>query len=251
MAVLHIAWRELRAMLSTGVAWIVICMYLLLTGVFWLALVTNYVTQSQDLVFNPYAAQLLSLGEYLIAPWFGNMLITLCFFGPAIAMRLFTLEYQQRTMDLLLTSPIRSWEIVLGKYLGAMGFSLLMLATTLYVPIWLYWFADPDYGWFLGGYLMFLLVLSVFESLTMLVSSYTDSQLVALITGIALGLSLYLVSWLGQGDPDGIVAQISVATHCEQLLRGGVKLSDLVYFAGMTFVCLFATQQRLESFRWS
>lgn len=250
MAVLHIAWREIRGILATGTAWIVICVFLLLSGVFWLALVTNYVQQSQDLVFNPYAASMLTLGDYLIAPWFGNVLIVLIFFGPAIAMRLFTEEYKQRTMELLLTSPIRTWEIVLGKYLGAMGFGALMLACTAHVPISLYYFANPDWGFFVGGYLMLMLVLSILVSVTMLASSYTHSQMVALSSGLVAGLTLYLISWLAQ-DPEGVLAQVSIASHVEEVLRGAIKLSDLVYFFAATFVLLFATQQRLESFRWS
>ena len=250
MAVFHIAWREIRGILATGTAWIVICVFLLLSGVFWLALVTNYVRESQNLVFNPYAASMLTLGDYLIAPWFGNVLIVVLFFGPAIAMRLFTEEYRQRTMELLLTSPVRTWEIVLGKYLGAMGFAALMLACTAHVPISLYYFANPDWGFFVGGYLMLMLVLSILVSMTMLISSYTQSQMVALSGGLVGGLTLYLVSWLAQ-DPESVLAQISIASHVEEVLRGAVKLSDLVYFFGFTFALLFATQQRLESFRWS
>lgn len=250
MVVVHIAWREIRSILATGVAWAVIGVFLLLAGVFWLALVTNYVRESQNLVFNPYASSMLTLGDYLIAPWFGNVLIVLIFFGPAISMRLFTEEYRQRTMELLLTSPLHTWEIVLGKYLGAMGFGALMLACTAHVPITLYQYADPDWGFFVGGYLMLLLVLSVLVSLTMLLSSYTQSQMAALAGGLVGGLTLYLVSWLAQ-DPESWLAQLSMASHVEEVLRGAIRLSDLVYFAGATFVCLFATQQRLESFRWS
>lgn len=250
MAVFHIAWRELRAILATGVAWFVICVFLVLSGVFWLALVTNYVRESQNLVFNPYAASMLTLGDFLIAPWFGNVLIVLIFFGPAIAMRLFTEEYRHRTMELLLTSPVRTWEIVAGKYLGAMGFGVLMLLFTAHVPIALYSFADPDWGFFVGGYLMLLMVLSVLISLTMLASSYTESQMLALSIGLVGGLTLYLVSWLAT-DPTGWLAQLSMASHVEDVLRGALRLSDLTYFACASLVFLFATQQRLESFRWS
>ncbi len=249
MAVLHIAWRELKSILATGTAWVVIGVFLLLSGVFWLALVTNYVRESQNLVFNPYAPSMLNLGDYLIAPWFGNVLVVVIFFGPALAMRLFTEEYRQRTFELLLTSPLHMWEIVIGKYLGAMAFGALMLLCTAHVPISLYWFADPDPGWFVGGYLMLLLVLSVLVSLTMLASSYTESQMVALSAGLVAGLALYLVSWLST-DPEGILAQLSMASHVEEVLRGALRLSDLVYFAAWTLVLLFATWQRLESFRW-
>ena len=99
--------RELKSILATGVAWVVTCLFLVLSGVFWLALVTNYVRESQNLVFNPYAATMLSLGDFLIAPWFGNCMVVILFVGPALSMRLFSEEYKQRTIELLLTSCSR------------------------------------------------------------------------------------------------------------------------------------------------
>lgn len=250
MVVLHIAWRELRATLSTGTAWAVTCLFLLITGGFWYLMVFNYVDQSQQLMFDPYGGPTLTLHEWLIGPWFSNQLVVLLLVGPAVSMRMFTEEYRQKTFELLLTSPIHTWEIVLGKYLGAMSFGALMLAFTLHVPLTLYSYADPDWGYFLGGYLMLMLVFSVVISVGLLASSYTESQMVALVAGVAAGLGLYMVGVLAT-DPDGVISQITMGTHTNDLLRGSLRLSDLAYFAMLTLFLLFATQQRLESFRWS
>ena len=144
MAVLHIALRELRSALTTPVAWLVLCAWLLLTGVVWFVLVTNYVAESQNLVFNPYGASMLKVGDWLLMPFYQTSMVILMFLAPAIAMRLFSLEYSQRTFELLVTSPVRSWEIVLGKWLGAMGLCALMLLGTVHVPVWLYIYATPD-----------------------------------------------------------------------------------------------------------
>ena len=132
MKVLHIASRELRSMFSTPVGWLVLCGYLLLTGVFWTYMVENYVLQSQDLVYNPMAAAQLNLTDYLLAPFYGNCAVVLVMMLPAVSMRSFSEEFRQRTMELLATSPVSTAEIVLGKFLGAF---LFMLASVIIEPV--------------------------------------------------------------------------------------------------------------------
>lgn len=249
MIVFHIASREIRSMLTTVVGWMVICGFLLLAGVFWISIVSNYVMLSQDLVFNPYAASQLTFSDYLVAPWFENCLLVAMFLAPAITMRSFSGEYTNRTFELLLTSPISTGQVVLGKYIGAMGFSAVMLAFTMYVPLWLSFYGEPDPGLFIGGYLSLILTLSVLSAGGLLVSSYTRSQVVAFVLTFAAGLGVYVVSWLAQ-DPDSILAHFSLASHVQDVHRGVIRLSDVVWFAGVTVTLLFATQQRLDGFRW-
>ena len=250
MAVLHIAWRELRSAWTTPVAWLMLSAWLVLAGLFWYAGVNNYVLQSQNLLFDPYAASMLTLKDYLITPWFGNMLVVQIIVCPALAMGLFTREYSQRTMELLLTSPVHTWQVVLGKYLGAMGLGALLMLGTFYVPATVYWYATPDWGPFIGGYLALLLVQSVLISVGMVCSAFSRSQVLAFIWGLAVTLGLYIVSWLSD-DPTSMLAQVSISGHLEDIFMGSLRLSDLTYFASFTVLMLFVTQQRLESFRWA
>ena len=249
MTVWVIAAREVRSMLTTVVGWLVIGGFLLLAGVFWLSIVNNYVRLGQDLVFNPYAASQLTFADYLVAPWFENCLLVALFLAPAVTMRSFSAEYANRTFELLLTSPISTGQIVLGKYLGAMGFCTVMIGFTLYVPVWMSFYASPDPGLFIGGYLSLLLTLSILTAGGLLVSSYTRSQVVAFVLTFAAGLGVYIVSWLAQ-DPDSFLAHFSLASHVQDVIRGVIRLSDIVWFAGVTTTLLFATQQRLDGFRW-
>lgn len=249
MSVLTIAHRELRALFSTTVGWMVLCGFLLLSGMFWLAMVMNYVTESQNVVFNPYGAALLNLREHLLMPFFGNCTVLLVFVVPALTMRSFSEEYRQRTIELLLTSPVSTAEIVLGKYLGALGFVLVMLLCTAHFPISLSFWADPDPGAVAGGYLALLLMSAALLAVGILASSFTNNQLVALMMAFAASLGLYVGHWMA-GDPDGWIAQLALVPHLESVLQGAVRLSDLAYFAGVVLVALFATYQRMESFRW-
>lgn len=250
MSVLHIAWRELRATFHTTVGWMVLAGFLLITGVFWVALVTNYVQASTDMVFNPYGAAGLSLSDHLLVPFFGNCTVVLVMVAPGLSMRLFAEEYRQRTIELLATSPISTAEIVLGKFVGALGFVVVLLLCTAHVPISVLVWGEPEPGVLVGGYLGLLLMTAALVALGMLCSSMTSNQIVALVLAFTGSLALYVAAWLGE-DPTGWLAQASISTHLEDVLSGALRLSDLAYFALFTFGCLFATHQRLESDRWS
>jgi len=250
MNVLHIAAREFRATFGNPVGWLVLCAFLLLTGVFWYAQLDFYVTESANLVFNPYGAPSMTLAGYLLGPFFGNTLVVVLMVMPAVTMRLFAEEIRGRTLELLLTSPVSTLEIVLGKFLGALLFVVLMLAATAYAPLSLLAWTDTlDWGVVGGGYLALLLVSAALLSLGMFASSITNSQMVALVLGFSGSLALYVLSWLGDGS-DAWQTQLSVGAHVEDLLRGALRLSDLTYYAAFVSFFLFATHQRLESFRW-
>lgn len=249
MSVLHIALRETRALFTTPIGWLVLCGWLLITGIFWVASVGMYVAESQNVVFNPYGAALLNLHDHLVMPFYGNTTVVLVFVVPAISMRLFSEEFRQRTMPLLLTSPVSTLEIVLGKYLGALGFLATALLATVHYPLMLEYWADPDLGAIAGGYLALFSMGAALLAIGLLASSLTNNQIVALVVAFAASLGLYVGAWLAD-SPDHWLAQLGLATHLEDMLRGAVKLSDLVYFAAIIVVALFATWQRLESFRW-
>ena len=249
MNVFHIAWRELRATFTTAVGWLVLCGWLLITGLFWVLMVQNYVSQSEDLVFNPYGAQHMNLTDWLLVPFFGNCAVVLVMVAPALSMRLFSEEMKQRTLELLMTSPVSTIEIVLGKFLGALAFVAIMLLGTLQFPLGLLQWGSPDPGVVAGGYLGLLLLGSALLSLGLFASSLTSNQVVASVLSFAVALGLLVVSWASQ-DPDDWYAKVSIMTHLEDLMRGAIKLSDVTYYLAFTGFFLFATHQRTESFRW-
>jgi ABC-2 type transport system permease protein len=254
MNVLFIAWRELRATFTTVVGWLILASWLLLTSLFWQNYLWNYVSQSQNIVFDPYTASQLTLTDYLLGPWFGDCSILLVFLVPALTMRLFSEEMKQRTLELLLTSPVSSAEIVLGKFLGAMLFALGLLLATVHAPLSLYLWGSPDAGVLVGSYLGMGLLAAALVAMGTFASSLTSNQIVAMVITFAAALGLLLLQWLASAissDPDHWLAQLTLLNHMNDLLRGAVPLSDLVFFVAFTGLFLFATHQRMESFRWN
>ena len=248
MNVLHIAGRELRSTFSTTVGWLVLCGFLLLTGVFWSAGIGMYITESANLVYNPYGAATMTVNTYLLEPFFQNNVLFLLMVIPAISMRLFAEELRGRTMELLLTSPVSTLEIVLGKYLGALGFIGVVVACTAYAPLSLLLFTKLEWGVVAGGYVAVMLLAGAILAMGMLCSSLTDNQIVAFVVAFSASLALYVVGWLDD-SPDSWAVQLSVGTHLADLLRGAVRLSDITYYLAFILFFVFATHQRVESWR--
>jgi ABC-2 type transport system permease protein len=243
--VFTIAARELRAIFATTIGWLVLAGFLFLTGLFWIASVQFYAEASTDVMANPYSPP-LEMTDHLLAPFFGNWSVLLIMLAPALSMRLFSDELRNRTMDLLLTSPISTAEIVLGKYLGAIAYVALMLAATFYIPLMLWMWAKPDWGALAGGYASTLLVAAGMIAIGMLISAMTPNAIVALVSTFAVGLSMFVLTWIG-GDT---LTKLSLVNHMEDFVRGAVQLSDVVYFVAFVGFFLFATHQRVEGYRW-
>jgi ABC-2 type transport system permease protein len=255
MVVLHVAARELRATFHTAVGWLVLAGFLLVTGFFWASMVSFYVIQSTDVLANPYAGAQMNLTDYLLGPFFGNTAVVLLMICPALAMRLFAEETRQRTMELLLTSPVSTAEVVVGKLLGAVAFVAIMLLCTAHFPLTLWMFGEPDWGVVGGGYLVLLLVSASVISIGMLFSAMTSNQIVALVLAFATSLALWILPWAGGQGTDSLMAtlaeHLALGSHIDEMLKGAIRVSDLAYFALFIGFFTFATHQRVEGYRWS
>ena len=173
--------------------------------------------------------------------------------APVLTMRLLAEEQKMGTIELLLTSPVRDWEVVLGKFIACMTFFIGALALTLWYVLMLVWRGNPEVGPLLSGYLGIILYGSVGISLGLLASSLTSNQIVAAV--VSLG-ALVLLSFLEvaanqvTGLSSTIVAQMGLTTHFDDFIRGVIDTSNVVYYISMTTVFLFLTIRSLEARRW-
>ena len=252
--VFAIAGREIRGYFATPVGWVVLCIFLGLSGFFFASLVSFYNIQATEIAMSPYGGPELNVDEYLVAPFFGNLAVVLLFMCPAITMRVFAEDRRSRSLELLLTSPISTTEIVLGKYLGAMGFIGVMLAATAHFPIMLYWLADPDPGVLLSSYLSVTLMSGSFVAVGVLTSAFTENQVVALLASFGLLLLFWVISWADAASSSStfgeVLSYVSMLSHLDQLSKGLIHSRDLVYYATFIGLFLFGTHQRVEAYRW-
>jgi ABC-2 type transport system permease protein len=190
------------------------------------------------------------------------------FVAPLITMRLLAEERRSGTLEILLTSPVRDWEVAVGKWLGglvtylaAVAFTVVYVvlisvqepSTTGYDVLGLHLtLPNVDYGGILAGYLGLLLVGGAWIAIGLLASSLTSNQIVAAVLGIGLLLVLYVVfSFLPLAPPYGdFFAYVNGSVHAQSFHQGRLVLSDAVYFLTLIVAALFLTTRVLESRRW-
>lgn len=250
-----IAYKELRSYFLSPVAYVVQAGFLLISGfMFWnlLAAFSRYVAIYSSMQRPDLMAQ-LNLNDAVMTPLLGNMVVVFILILPLLTMRLFAEERANGTDELLLTSPVSTLEIALGKFLGAAGFLAVLLGLAFVYPLVLMYYGDPEIPRILTGYLGLFLIGLAGTALGLFTSTLTNNQLVAGVLAGGLMLMLLLISWPADavGESMGAVLRyLSITDHSQDLMRGLVKLEDLLYYASVVAVGLFLSQRSLESLRW-
>jgi ABC-2 type transport system permease protein len=253
--VLTIAGKELRSYFASPVAYVLLAAYLALGGYFFYALLFafNQTLQIYTMMRNPEMISRFNLNQMVVVPLLHNMSVLLIFIVPAITMRMFPEEKRAGTYELLLTSPVRVGEIVLGKFLGGLVLVLLMVALSGLFGLLLAIYGNPELPMMLSGYLGLALMATVFLAIGTLISSFTDNVVVAYVGALFSLLVLYTIGWLGetiQGVGGGLVRYASITEHFTELTKGIIDTKDLVYFATLLVIGIFLTQRSVESVRW-
>ena len=230
-----IAVKEIQTYFTSPMGYIVALVYLAVSG-FWFGISISG--------FFPEASP---------EGYIRNTPFLLILLAPAMTMRLLAEEQKLGTIELLLTSPVRDWEVVLGKFAASMVFFVATLSLTLYYVILLYAFGDPDSGPVWSGYVGLILYGSTALSVGLLASSLTNNQIVSLVVGLGILLVLTLIEQAA-GLLDGVgatlLSQIGLTTHLEDFYRGVIDTTDIVYYITFTMVFLFLTIRSLETRRW-
>ena len=262
--VLAIAWRELRSFFVSPVAYVVLTLWAVLAGTFFMSSVIGFqVMVERATQFGAYdqLAQ-LNLNDHLVNDFVWAMWVVQIFLLPAITMGLFATERTTGTIELLMTSPIRIWEIVIGKYLAGVGFALLMVAIVGFFPLVLFFFGDPDVGKTLSAVFALACVSVTYVAVGAFASSITRNQLIAFILTLVLllviGMMLPFLVDLTVTDAPGAVASpvaavvnwIATAPHLQEMLRGVIDTSDLAYFGVSTAGFLVLAKTAIEATRW-
>ena len=230
-----VAWKEIQVYFSSPTAYIVGLIFLALSGFFF----------AQDLG-DPFP-------EASLSGFFQGATIILILLAPILSMRLLAEEQKLGTIELLLTSPVKDWEVILGKYLASLTFLLVSLALTLYYTILLFVYASPDPGPIYAGYLGLVLYGGAALALGLLCSSLTSNQIVAAVVAIGILLALFFadLAWGSIGGTAAtVIGELSIKSHFDDFSRGVIDTKHVVYFLSFIAFCLFLSIRSLEFRRW-
>jgi ABC-2 type transport system permease protein len=252
---LTIAGKELASYFVQPVAYVVMTVFLLLGGFFFFSLLRRFdlILQMYAAMQNPQVLQRLNLNQQVIEPLLHNLSIVLVILVPAITMRSFAEEKRSGTYELLLTAPVRTGEIVAGKFIAAAAFVVIMIVLAAIFPLILVVFGNPEIGVMASGYIGLALLAVAFVSIGLFTSSLTQNQIIAAISCFGVLLFLYVISWpaeAGGSSFGGLLRYLSLPDHFSQMVTGIIDTKDLIYFLSLIFVALFLTQRSVESARW-
>lgn len=242
-----IASREYRHYFISPIAYIIALLILLITGIYFVLIV--FLASQSALSMGGAAPPGTNAVMWVMAYLF---LLAL----PALTMRLMAEEHRSGTLELLLTSPVRDWELVVGKWLGSFLFILTIIAVTLIYPVVLNNLVTPgiDQGMMVANYLGIILVAAAFLSIGTAISSFFNNQFAAFFATIAVLFFLWwVIGWpaaVMQGGGE-IFHYLSMSEHFyNNFLAGKVLLTDIIYYLSLTALGLFLGTVAVEIRRW-
>jgi ABC-2 type transport system permease protein len=252
---LVIAGKELQGYFVQPVAYVVLTVFLLLGGWFFFAMLRQFdeMVQLIQMMGQAQSLQQMNLNTRVIDPLLHDLSIVLVIVIPALTMRVFAEEKRTGTYELLLTAPVRTGEIVAGKFIAAACFTLIMVGLAWIFPIILMIFGNPEVGVMFAGYLALALLAITFVAVGLFTSSLTQNQIIAAISSFGLLILLYVISWpaeAGGGVVWSLLKYLSLPEHFSTMVRGVIDTADIVFFVSVILLALFLTQRSVESARW-
>ena len=230
-----IAKREFRSYFNSPAAYIVVCLFLLLMGFFF---------------WNPF----FLMNRASVRNMFELMSVLLLPTAPALTMGLLAEEKRTGTIEVLLTMPVRDSEVIIGKFLGAVGLLAVLLLFTFAYPISVSTLGPLDWGPVLSGYLALFLQGAAMIAIGVLASSWTDNQLIAFFVSAMICFVFWMASRFLPFMPQGVanfVEWFSFNYHFENMVRGVLDTRNVIYFLSLTGLSLAMAFRSLERRRWS
>jgi ABC-2 type transport system permease protein len=243
--------KEWKGYFASPVGYVVIGMYSAVFGYFYTVYLSWFLRQSMQ---GPQmGGGPMNINQQMIRGVFDNSMIIFLFVVPLITMRSYAEEKRSGTIELLMTSPITDFQIVMGKFLGAMSLYAAMLGISLIHLGVLFAYGNPEWRPILSGYLGLVLLGGSFVSVGLFFSSLTRNQIVAGMFTFVVLLLLWVIGWIGNfSGPtvEQLTRYLSLTDHVDDFLRGVVDTEHVVYYLSFITFGLFLTAKAVDSERW-
>lgn len=248
--ILAITRKEVEQYFASPIAYVVVALFLLLSGIFFFIYLQFYLQNAA------MAAQMggenSELSQSIMRPFLSNVSFFFLIIFPMLTMKLFAEEKKMGTYELLMTSPITTTQLVLGKYLGAVALMTVILLLLAFYPVILVIFGSPDMGPILTGFLGLFLLGAAFLAVGVFCSSVTENQIVAAVLGFVFFIIFWIINFVTRSEEwYGKLAQyVSIYQRFEDFTKGVLNLNDAFFYVSFIFFGLFATGIVLQSQRW-
>jgi len=247
-----ITGKELRSYFASPIAWVMMGLFAVIFGYFYTVYLAYFVRNSMQAQFGGGPSS-MNLNMQMVRPLLSNASVLVLFLLPMVTMRTYSEEKRSGTVELLLTSPLTDLEIVLGKFLGAVGLYAALLAVTMLYMALLFAYGNPEWRPFVAGYLGLLLLGSCFIAMGLFISSTTKNQMVAGAATFVAALFFWVISWLAEsvGPTTGaILSYLSITDHFDDFSKGVIDTKHLVFYLSFIAFGLFLTLKSVDTERW-
>ena len=244
--------KELKSYFASPIAYLLLAIFAVIFGFFFYSATRFFILQGMQMQMMGRGMP-MDVNEYVIRPLLTNASVIGLFLIPMITMRLYAEEKRSGTIELLMTSPVRDLEIVLGKWFAALVLYASILGVSGINIAVLYAFGRPDLKPILVGFLGLLLQGGCLLAIGIFISTLTKNQIIAGGATFAVCLMLWVLDWVSAYDQSAwakVISYLSVVTHFEPFSKGVIDTKDIIFYLSMIFFGLFLTTRSVESLRW-
>ncbi len=245
--------KEIKTYFTSPIAYVALTVFLFLFGMFFHSIILWFNSYSMQMAQNPYYLQQININQMVFPSLFHNVSIVLLFLIPLLTMRLFAEEKKIKTDELLYTSPITINQIILGKYFASLLVFSLMLLLSWILSILTFVYGNPELKPILVGYLGLFLMGAAFLAIGIFFSSLTESQVVSAALAFGTVIVLLILNWIidaAGGTLKEVLSYISFTQHFDNMTKGILDTTDIVYYISFIFLGLFLTHSVIQSRRW-
>jgi len=251
--ILAIWQREMKAYFVSPIAYVVLTVFLFLSGFFFYGILTAVVQNTMMQAQMGQGMQPIDVPGIVSRSFFGTMSVVLLFMIPMLTMGLFAEEKRRGTIELLLTTPVGNFQAMMGKYLASLSFLLTMFLASGITIAALFIYGQPEWKPILGGYLGLILYGAALLAVGLFISTLTENQIIAVVITFGVILVLWLIESMSvgaQGVAKDVLSYLSVIGHLDDFIKGVIDTSHVVFYLTFAFVGLFLAYRSLESMRW-
>ena len=249
-----IAWKDLKALLTAPTLYIIATFCTALWSYGFMRNIMQFAERSMMSGMSPGAEGGLNMHMTVFLYHISQINLLFIFLIPALTMRLLAEEKKLRTYDLLLTSPLTSTQITVGKFLAGFGAAAFLTTLSFLYPLATATFAKVQFGPLFTSYLGVLLVAGAYVAVGLFASSLTESVVLSVCMGLVFNLCLWFISQ-GSDFSDSpifmsVMEHLSIGQHFMNFIKGAIKLSSTVFLLSVVTLFVFLTQRVVEASRW-
>jgi ABC-2 type transport system permease protein len=251
--IVAIAQKELKSYFSSPIGYILIGFWAFLFGYFYISILAYFVRTSMQMAGGMGGPPAVNINQDMIRPLLYNVTILVLFILPGVTMRTYSEEKRSGTIELLLTSPVTDFQIIMGKFLGALAlYAVMLMVTWIHIGV-LFIYGNPEWKPLVVAYIGLLLLGGCFISVGMFISSLTKNQVVAFMVTFSVFLFLWIINWISTSlGPTGaaVANYLSIVDHYDDFGKGVIDTTHFVYYLSFITFGLFLTAKSVDSERW-